>query len=185
MRLFTAVTLGDTVESRTAARMEELRVLAPRARWVKVEGLHLTLVFLGDVEDARLPAIQEALTPVGARHAPFALSVEGGGAFGAPAHPRVLWADVRGATDALKALQADTAQVLQPLGFEPEHREYTAHLTLARAREPRGDPALASCVQALSQATLGDARVERLILFESKGGHYLHRLEVPLSRGLG
>jgi len=185
MRLFTAVTLGTAIEASTAARIQHLRALAPRARWVKTERLHLTLVFLGDVDEARLPALREALTPVGARHAPFLLSVAGGGAFGAPEHPRVLWADVRGATEALKALQADTARVLQPLGFEPEHREYTAHLTLARSRAPRGDAALASCVQALSETTLGEGRVDRLVLFESRGGHYHPQLEVMLGREPG
>ncbi|AEI64542.1 RNA 2',3'-cyclic phosphodiesterase [Corallococcus macrosporus] len=181
MRLFTAVTLGADLEARTARELHRLRPLAPQARWVKREGLHLTLVFLGDVEDARLPSLREALEPLGARHAPFTLSVAGGGTFGAPAHPRVLWADVRGATEALKALQADAAQALQPLGFEPEHREYTAHLTLARARNPRGDAALLACVQALKEASLGEGRVDRLVLFESKGGHYLPRVEVPLT----
>ncbi|MFP2930804.1 2'-5' RNA ligase family protein, partial [Pyxidicoccus sp. 3LG] len=87
-----------------------------------------------------------------------------------------------GATDALKALQADAASALQPLGFEPEHREYTAHLTLARSKDPRGDPALARCAHALSESDFGEGRVDRLVLFESKGGHYLPRLEVPLTR---
>jgi 2'-5' RNA ligase len=182
MRLFTAVTLGSTIEARTLAGLERLRALAPHARWVKVEGVHLTLVFLGDVDEARLPELRAALEPVGPRHAPFVLSVGGGGSFGSPSHPRVLWADVRGATEALKALQADTAAALQPLGFEPEHREYTAHLTLARSKDPRGDPALARCSQTLAEADFGEGRVDRLILFESKGGHYHSRLEVPLTR---
>jgi 2'-5' RNA ligase len=182
MRLFTAVTLGATIEARATAELERLRALAPHARWVKAEGVHLTLVFLGDVEEARLPSLREALQTVGPLHAPFVLSVGGGGSFGSPAHPRVLWADVRGAKDALKALQADTAAALQPLGFEPEHREYTAHLTLARAKAPRGDPGLARCAQALEASDFGEGRVDRLVLFESRGGHYHPRLEVPLTR---
>jgi 2'-5' RNA ligase len=185
MRLFTAVTLGATIEQRATAELQRLRAVAPHARFVKAEGVHLTLVFLGEVEEARLPSLREALEPLGPRHAPFVLSVGGGGSFGSPSRPRVLWADVRGATDALKALQADTAAALQPLGFEPEHREYTAHLTLARAKDPRGDPALARCVKALEGADLGEGRVDRLVLFESQGGHYLPRLEVPLTRAAG
>jgi 2'-5' RNA ligase len=182
MRLFTAVTLGATIEARTTAELARLREVAPHARFVKAEGAHLTLVFLGEVEEARLPPILAALETVGPRHAPFTLSVGGGGRFGPPARPRVLWSDVRGETDALKALQADTSAVLEPLGFQPEHREYTAHLTLARSKDPRGDPALARCVQALEGSDLGEGRVDRLVLFESKGGRYLPRLEVPLTR---
>nr|AYM54000.1 2'-5' RNA ligase [Pyxidicoccus fallax] len=182
MRLFTAVTLGTTIEERTAAELQRLRAVAPHVRFVKSEGVHLTLVFLGEVEEARLPSIREALEPVGPRHAPFVLSVGDGGSFGSPSRPRVLWADVRGATDALKALQADVSTALEPLGFKPEHREYTAHLTLARSKDPRGDPALTRCVKALEGADFGQGRVDRLVLFESKGGHYHSRLDVPLTR---
>lgn len=180
MRLFTAVTLGATIEARTTAELARLRQVAPHARFVKADGVHLTLVFLGEVEEARLPPILAALETVGPRHAPFTLSVGGGGGFGSPSRPRVLWADVRGQTDALEALQVDTAAVLEPLGFKPEHREYKAHLTLARAKDPRGDPALARCVQALEGAELGEGRVDRLVLFESRGGYHA-RLEVPLT----
>jgi 2'-5' RNA ligase len=182
MRLFTAVTLGPDIESHALAGIARLRALAPQARWVRAEGVHLTLVFLGDVEEARLPSLREALESVGPHHAPLTLSVGGGGGFGTPAHPRVLWADVRGDTEALKALQADVAEVLRPLGFESEHREYTAHLTLARAKLPRGDPALAACVRELWTADWGQGRVDRFVLFESKGGHYVPRGEVPLGR---
>ncbi|MFP2932284.1 2'-5' RNA ligase family protein, partial [Pyxidicoccus sp. 3LG] len=83
MRLFTAVTLGPTIETRTVEELGRLRALAPHARWVKVEGVHLTLVFLGEVEEARLPELRAALEPVGPRHGPFVLSV-GGGAASAP-----------------------------------------------------------------------------------------------------
>ncbi|MCY1031937.1 RNA 2',3'-cyclic phosphodiesterase [Corallococcus sp. BB11-1] len=183
MRLFTAVTLGDTLTAEAERGIERLRALAPEARWVRPEGVHLTLLFLGDVEPSCLSLLQEALDPVGKRHAPFVVSVAGGGTFGAPAHPRVLWADVRGDIAALKALQADVARALEPLGFTSEHPEYTAHLTLARAKRPRGDPALGACARALAEASWGEGRVDRLVLFESAGGHYASRWEVPLGRG--
>ncbi|RJS18462.1 RNA 2',3'-cyclic phosphodiesterase [Corallococcus sp. H22C18031201] len=181
MRLFTAVTLGTDLEARATDAMRALRGRAPRARFVQPEGLHLTLLFLGEVPESSLDALREALEPVGVMHAPFTLSVGGGGFFGPPAHPRVLWADVRGDVAALKALQADVAQGLEPLGFKSEHAEYTAHLTLARARESRGDPALADCARSLVGSDWGHAHVDRFILFESRTGQYLPRLEVPLT----
>ncbi|WP_224361594.1 RNA 2',3'-cyclic phosphodiesterase [Hyalangium versicolor] len=184
MRLFTAVTLGSAVEAQTAAGIERLRALAPKARWVKSEGVHLTLVFLGEVADAQLPAIGDALTPVAQHHAPFTLSIEGGGTFGSPRHPHVLWAGVRGNTGALEALQAEMAAVLEPLGFPREKRMYTAHLTLARSKEQRGDAAFAECQRALEGQHWGEAHVKHFVLFESKGGHYLPRLELPLAGAL-
>nr|AYM53416.1 2'-5' RNA ligase [Melittangium lichenicola] len=181
MRLFIAVTLGVEVEAAATAGLERLRALAPRARWVPPANLHLTLSFLGDVDEERAVRVREALEAVGPRHAPLVLSIQGGGGFGAPEHPRVLWAGVGGDTAALGALQADVAERLRPLGFEPEHREYVAHLTLARARQPRGDRELAGCVQALRDEHWGEARVERLVLFESLSGRYLAHATVALA----
>lgn len=182
MRLFVAVTLGPTIESHAVSALPRLKGLAPRARWVPPTNLHLTLSFLGQVEAERVPALAEALSRVGAAHAPLVLTIEGGGGFGAPSHPRVLWAGVGGDTKALGALQADVVEALRPLGFEPEHRDYTAHLTLARAKVPRGDRQLSECVHALQGEKWGEARVDRLILFESLGGQYHPRAEAPLSK---
>lgn len=184
MRLFTAVTLGSAMEARTSAGIERLRAVAPKARWVNAQGVHLTLVFLGEVAEAQLPAIGDALVPVSHHHTPFTLSIEGGGFFGPPKHPHVLWAGVRGNTAALEALQAEVATVLEPLGFPREKRMYTAHLTLARSKEQRGDPAFLECQRALASEHWGEAHVEHLILFESKGGRYVPRLELPLAGAL-
>ncbi|MBM7113283.1 RNA 2',3'-cyclic phosphodiesterase [Archangium primigenium] len=180
MRLFVAVTLGPALEATVTDALRDLSRHAPRARWVPPANLHLTLSFLGDVDAPRAAEVERVLRPVGAAHAPLELSVQGGGGFGAPERPRVLWAGVGGDTAALGALQADVAAALGPLGFEPEHREYVAHLTLARARSPGGDRELAACVQALQAARWGTARVERVVLFESQGGRYHPRADFPL-----
>lgn len=183
MRLFVAVVLGQDIESHAHEAMGHLKGLAPHARFVKPEGMHLTLSFLGEVDPARLPELEAALTRAAGHHAPFTLSVAGGGSFGSPSHPRVLWADVLGDVEALKALQAEVATELEKLGFPREARAYTAHLTLARAKLPRGDAALATCARELKDAAWGEAHVDRVILFESKGGHYLRKVEAPLTRG--
>lgn len=182
MRLFVAVTLGPQVTQRAEAAVQRLRPLAPRARWARLEGLHLTLVFLGETEPERVGPLSVALHEVAARHTPFRLSAGGGGSFGSPTHPRVLWGDVKGDLAALRALQADVARALEPLGFAPERRAYTAHLTLARAKAPRGDADLAACVQALQHEDWGEGEVRELVLFESRGGAY-HPLASPALSG--
>ncbi|WNG61395.1 RNA 2',3'-cyclic phosphodiesterase [Archangium gephyra] len=183
MRIFVAVSLGQGIESQVSAALPRLKALAPHARWVPAANLHLTLSFLGEVEAERVSAVRDVLTRVGPAHAPLVLRIEGGGGFGSSAHPRVLWAGVSGDTQALGALQADVAEGLKPLGFEPEHREYAAHLTLARAKMPRGDRQLAECVHVLQGEKWGEAQVDRLLLFESLGGGYHPRAEVPLGGG--
>lgn len=182
MRLFIAVTLGEEITSRAVPVLRRLEGLAPRARWVAPEKLHVTLSFLGEVEPERVPTLAQALRQVGAAHAPLVLRVEGGGSFGSPMQPRVLWAGLGGETEALAALQADVVAALRPLGFAPEERNFTAHLTLARARQLRGDRALAVCVRALEQERWGEARVDRLLLFESVGSRYVPRAEALLGK---
>jgi RNA 2',3'-cyclic 3'-phosphodiesterase len=182
MRLFVAVTLGEELISRAVPVLKRLEGLAPRARWVAPEKLHVTLSFLGEVESEQVPALAGALRQVGAAHAPLVLRVEGGGSFGSPTQLRVLWAGLGGDVAALAALQAEVVAALRPLGFMPEERNFTAHLTLARAQQLRGDRALAACVRALEQERWGEVRVDRLLLFESVGSRYVPRAEALLSR---
>jgi len=82
----------------------------------------------------------------------------------------VLWAGVQGGVDALAALQRDVAAALAPLGYPPDARPFAAHLTLARAREQRGEPGLAGCAEALASDDFGATRVEGLVLYRSDPG---------------
>jgi len=104
-------------------------------KWVRPEGLHLTLKFLGDVDDAREPSLRAALGQVGG--GPVSLHIEGLGAFPDFRRPRIVWAGV--APDpALELLQHRVEQVFAPLGFPTEARAFRPHLTLGRAgREAR------------------------------------------------
>jgi 2'-5' RNA ligase len=183
VRLFAAIDPAPAVRDRLRAALAPVRRLAPSAKWVDVASLHLTLAFLGDTEASRVPEIATAIGAVAVAHAAFELGCAGGGAFGGK-RPRVLWAGVTGALDALHAVQADLAAALAPLGFAPEERPFAAHLTLARAREARGDPSLAACAAALAGRAFGVTRVEALVLYRSdlspKGAVYTPLAALPL-----
>jgi 2'-5' RNA ligase len=98
----------------------------------------------------------------------------------------VLWAGIGGAVAALSAVQADVAAALAALGFPPEERAFTAHLTLARARakEPRGDTALAACAAALAGRDFGVTRITAAVLYRSdlspRGPAYTPLATLPL-----
>jgi RNA 2',3'-cyclic 3'-phosphodiesterase len=168
LRLFVAVDLGASVRRSMERLQQELRPLAPGARWVSPEKAHLTLAFLGSTEASRVPGLVEALRAAGAEVPPFQLEIEGGGAFGSRQRPHVLWAGVAGDTAALVELHRRTDAGLQPLGYQPEEREYRPHLTLARAADPRGDKGLRRCAEAMEGRSLGAARIDRVILFRSE-----------------
>ena len=98
---------------------------------------HLTLKFLGDVPasgPAGIGAVAEALC--GLAFAPFRLQLAGGGFFPGPDRPRVIWAGVQDGADRCRALAAAVDAALVPVGLSPQQKPFTAHLTLARVREP-------------------------------------------------
>jgi 2'-5' RNA ligase len=147
---------------------------ATDAKWARVEGLHVTVVFLGKIEPAAVEGIVAAVTAVAARHAAFSLAVSGAGTFG----DRVLWLGLEGAVERLAALSGE----LHPaLGVKSEHEAFRPHLTLARSRSPRGEPALRAVAERLAAFRAGPWSVEHLTLFESAGGHYRPLAKVSLS----
>jgi 2'-5' RNA ligase len=106
-------------------------------RWVPAENVHLTLKFLGEVDDNLVPKIEEALATVAAGAEPFPLSLSGCGCFPNARAPRVLWVGLGEGAAAAGALAAAVDEALEPLGFGREKRPFQAHLTIGRAKEPR------------------------------------------------
>jgi 2'-5' RNA ligase len=184
LRLFVAVDVGEQVQGRVAHMVEKLRRKAPDAKWVRPEGMHLTLAFLGSTEDALVPPIVTALETAAGQHGSIVLSVEGGGVFGSPNRPRVLWAGISGDIERLRGLQKDIERALVPFGLTPEDRPYSPHLTLARARESRGDSALSACAQALAGQSFGQAEIGEIVLYRSdlspSGARYTVLCRAPL-----
>jgi 2'-5' RNA ligase len=134
VRLFVALDLPDPVRADLAALVERLRAEAPPGlRWPAPERWHLTVAFLGDVDDARQAALLPRLARVAGRHPALPLQVAGGGRFDG----RVLWAGLDGDTQALGRLAASVAAQARHAGVPMEDRPYRAHLTLARSDRPR------------------------------------------------
>jgi 2'-5' RNA ligase len=129
MRLFIALDIPTNVRVALANYMERARALAPDARWARVEGLHVTLKFIGHVDDAVVEQIKAALASVKA--APFEVRFEGVGFFPNPNTARVFWARVDGG-NRLPLLASTIDAALEKLGFPRETKPYHPHLTLAR-----------------------------------------------------
>lgn len=185
MRLFVAVSPGVDVLRRIEHLLDALRPKAPSAKWVKADSLHVTLTFLGEVPAETASKIGEALSAEATAHAPFELQFKGGGSFGRPSRPRILWASCDGDIAALRGLQQGVSNALVPLGYVPEEREFNPHLTLARSREHAGDPALARCVPGLQNEDFGAVTVNEVVLYESRltpaGPHYEALLRARLT----
>ena len=103
-------------------------------RWVRPEGIHLTLKFMGDIQAEMAERILVALPPAAAQFPPFELSISGLGVFPNPRRPRVLWAGVHGDLEILAALQLAVDDAVGKLGLPKEQRSFNPHLTLGRVR---------------------------------------------------
>lgn len=142
MRSFLAIELPAAQAAALADRVGVLRPGLPPARWVVPENYHLTLFFLGEIDDSRAAAVAARLGRVFERHTAFALELEGGGCFPPRRPARVVWvglAETSGRA-ALGELQADAAAALREL-MGSDDRSFHPHLTVARCRKPWPRPA--------------------------------------------
>ncbi len=136
-RLFIAIDLGPAAREALRAAQDECRRLDLPARWVDTRGAHLTLKFLGDTDRALVAPLGDALRAIAADHRPFALRTAAPGIFPNLRRPRVLWLGIDGALNRLAQLHRATDAALVPLGFSPETRPFSPHLTLGRVRDDR------------------------------------------------
>lgn len=172
MRLFVAAELVPDVHAAIAAVQERIAGelasdrRAARLRWLKPEQMHLTLVFLGDVVDARVPELAAALGR-GIDQRPFDVTFESVGVFPARGAPRVLWVGVGAGADEVASLQRELAARLAALGVPLEDRPFRPHLTLARWRESR-PPDSERALKAAPRGIVARARIDGATLYQSR-----------------
>jgi 2'-5' RNA ligase len=136
-RLFVAVDLPEEVREALHRLQSDLRQRELSGlRWVRPEGVHLTLKFLGETPAERVPAIEGALATALLGTEPFRLALGAPGTFGGRRGPRVVWLDITGDVQRLRGLQAAVEGAMVGVGFAPEERQYSPHLTLARVPQP-------------------------------------------------
>ena len=191
MRVFVGIELPDVVKLAAGAAAADLRARleswAPGValRWVDAANLHVTLWFIGEVSDARARDVAAALgDPF--RLSAFDLAFAGAGMFPGSGAPRALWLGIRSGAGELAALHASTGSRLAPLGFLPEKRPYSAHLTIARFKSVRRpDVPVVRRVVADASTAIPATRISAVTLFRShlspKGSRYESVLRVPLT----
>jgi len=170
-RLFLAARLSDSLRSALAQPMAELDPLGSLINRSRIEAIHLTLHFMGQVESNRVSELKAALFRAIESFAAFELLVSGVGAFPSSRRPRVVWAGISGPgrAELVKIHQASAAP-LRSAGIELEDRPYAPHLTLSRLRrDPRAterEP-LSQWLQRWEAAEFGMLAVDALYLMRS------------------
>ncbi len=133
-------------------------------KFVDPEIVHITLKFLGDVEESKISSLAEALDSMMCE--PFEAGIEGVGVFPKPSNPKVVWL---GGIGNFKALHGEVEALLEPFKFEKDNREFTAHATLARVKYLKNEQkkAFAAVLKDLKDLKLGSMRVDRIMLKKS------------------
>lgn len=135
-RTFIALDLSEAAREALRRELRRLARALPDVRFVDPASLHLTLAFLGELDDDTLAAVVALSNDVANMAPPFELALADLGVFGPPAAPRVIWAGVGGEMHRLLALHARLADALAAQGFPREQRPFSPHLTLARLKRP-------------------------------------------------
>ncbi len=182
MRAFIAVELPEEIRQEVASLQADLRAAGADVKWVEPVNLHLTLKFLGDIEEAQVGSLKEALRSSTLHLPPFTVSLEGIGAFPKTTFPRVIWVGVSQGKEELELLAQKVEEATNSLGFPKEERPFSAHLTIGRVAAAKGgrttNPSwrvrsasgLAGLIKKLQVAEFcgsSPALIDRLILFQS------------------
>ncbi len=176
VRCFLAIALDPALQTALEGEVERLRQAGAKVSWVPPERMHLTLIFLGEIAAARLETAAGIMDRVAKTVPAFQVRVEGIGSFGSPARPRVIWAGIPAAPQALFALHQGLNDGLSQRGFEVERKAYTPHLTLGRVRGPVRLTELTSALTSDKNTCFGTLTVARVELMQSytdpRGGRY-------------
>ena len=172
MRIFIAVTLDGVARAQVAALVDELRrqpaLAAQPVRWVPEANLHLTLRFLGEVDERRAASVRKALMSAWTRSA-FKASLGAAGLFPPRGAPRVIWLDVGDGADGLRALRQELEGRLAAIGYARERKPFHPHLTIGRVRREARDVGR-SLQRAVAGINVPPIRwtIDHLVLMESR-----------------
>lgn len=188
LRSFIAVNIPFEIQSAVARSIVPLQKILskPLVRWVPLDNVHLTLKFLGDVSPDNLARLADALKGEAQNHEVFSITVGGLGAFPNPRRARVLWIGLE-APVALKALMQGVETVSTLLGYSPEDRPFSPHLTIARVGQnvsATGIQTIRTAIEGTNIGTLGTININALHIYKSdllRGGSvYTNLYTLPM-----
>ena len=184
-----AILLDDAARGELGAAIERLRPVARDVAWVVPGNLHLTLKFLGGVDEDRIGELTAAIAGAASGVAAFAAGLRGLGAFPSLTRPRVIWAGFREGAEVMAALADRVDAALASLGFTREARPFSAHITLGRVRQPGRNPGLSDALRTAEGYQFGRIGVARVTLMRSelspRGVRYSELASVRLGEDAG
>jgi 2'-5' RNA ligase len=157
VRTFIAIELDDQLKDNLGRLQDRLHAqVSPRSvRWVRPQGIHLTLKFLGDTPLEKVEEVQVAVAQAAAEVGPFTYTVAGVGCFPNVRRPRVVWVGVQEVTGSLLRLRDAVENRVAPLGFPTERRSFSPHLTLGRVQRYASKSEVRELGEVVAASTIG------------------------------
>jgi len=168
MRLFIAIEIPDEVKKELTATQQLLKGSGIEASWPRPEGIHLTLKFLGETPESRIPDIMKGIREAAKETGPFRLEVRGVGTFPNPKNARVAWVGLSGDVEKLSRIQASVEEAITGIGFERDERAFTPHLTLGRVKYIRSRDQWLKTLEEVRDASLSGFDVTAVSLMKSE-----------------
>jgi len=168
LRTFIAADVGKAIRDRLVQLQEKLARTGTQVKWVEPENLHVTLLFLGEVDDRQIPGVCSIVANETAKHPPFLMAVETVGCFPNLRRPRVLWVGIGQGMQELCAIHDALEMPLQELGYRREERRYTPHITLGRVKSDRETSPLAEALDKQAAWRGGEVPVAELLVLSSE-----------------
>jgi 2'-5' RNA ligase len=144
IRSFIAIETPPEVKADIARVQEGLRTTNADVRWESIEKFHITLKFLGNVEEPRLNSLADRLQEALGVFASFNMTYQGVGCFPNQHHPRVVWIGAENEDGTLSRIQETIEEAAEQMGFQREERQFHPHITIGRVKRPKNLKALVS-----------------------------------------
>jgi 2'-5' RNA ligase len=168
IRTFIAIEIPKTVISKIRELQDVIKAYGFKIRWVRAENIHLTLKFLGDIEEIKINEIAKAVSKAVEKYSPISLKAKGIGVFPGIKRPRVLWVGLSGQLEALVKLQQTLDENLIALGFSREERPFKGHLTMGRIKDKIDVKKLGDALMAFRRFESETFTADQIILYKSE-----------------
>ncbi|WP_258083307.1 RNA 2',3'-cyclic phosphodiesterase [Thermococcus thermotolerans] len=165
MRAFIAIEVSDEVRDNLMKAQERIGSKAAKIKFVERENFHVTLKFLGEIDEVLAEEVKKALAEIAKKHKKHRVKVKGIGVFPNPNYVRVIWAGIEN-DDGIKAIAKDVEREMRRLGFKKD-KDFVAHITIGRVKFVRDKLELAMALKELANEDFGEFDVEAIELKKS------------------
>ena len=167
MRTFVAIALEPKIKHTVSQFISKLDDHNPHVRWVREQGMHLTLKFIGEIMESKVEEIRSVLMDLSANHKRFPLRLKGTGTFPPRSrYPRILWLGIE-ESQGLMSVQHDVESLLEKASIEPEKRRFSPHLTLGRVKSGHNIGPVLDILADSKDTEFGSMVVQEITFFKS------------------